>query len=180
MLGNLGRLIAALLIGLIVFVLAAMGLAFAKRRDVAPQEPDADEVDLVASFGPLDYKSTSNAFRGGSVQTWFGGGVVDLRQATLDPMGATIEVNALFGGGNLVVPEEWNVETKIAGIGGIGDAAPAARPLARGTHAARRGHRPVRRLGDHLRARGRGRRGRPRAGLRSGSPVQHGVADLPR
>lgn len=124
MLGNLGRLVAALLIGLFVFVLAAMGLAFAKRREVVPQAPDADEVDLVASFGPLDYKSTSSAFRGGSVQTWFGGGVVDLRQATLDPMGATIEVNALFGGGNLVVPEEWNVETKIAGIGGIGDARP--------------------------------------------------------
>ena len=28
------------------------------------------------------------------------------------------------GGGNLVVPEEWNVETKIAGLGGIGDARP--------------------------------------------------------
>ena len=69
MLGNLARLVAALLIGLVVFVLAAMGLAFAKRRDVPPQEPDADEVDLVASFGPLDYKSTSSAFRDGGVST---------------------------------------------------------------------------------------------------------------
>jgi len=126
MLGNLGRVVAALLFAWFLFVLAAMGLAFVKRRTVVPQEPDADEVDLVASFGPLDYKSTSNAFRGGSVQTWFGGGVVDLRQATLDPMGATIEVNALFGGGNLVVPEDWNVETKVAGIGGIGDGRPVA------------------------------------------------------
>ena len=124
MLGNLGRVVAALLFAWFLFVLAAMGLAFVKRRTVVPQEPDADEVDLVASFGPLDYKSTSNAFRGGSVQTWFGGGVVDLRQATLDPMGATIAVNALFGGGNLIVPEDWNVEAKLAGIGGIGDARP--------------------------------------------------------
>jgi predicted membrane protein len=124
MLGNLGRIVAAILFAWFLFVLAAMGLAFVKRRAVVPQEPDADEVDLVASFGPLDYRSTSNAFRGGSVQTWFGGGVVDLRQATLDPMGATIEVNALFGGGNLVVPEDWNVETKVAGIGGIGDGRP--------------------------------------------------------
>ena len=124
MLGNLGRLVAALLFGWFVFMLAAMGLAYLKRRDVVPQEPDADEVDLVASFGPLDYRSTSSAFRGGRVETWFGGGVVDLRQATLDPMGATIEVNALFGGGNLVVPEDWNVETRVAGIGGIGDGRP--------------------------------------------------------
>jgi len=51
-------------------------------------------------------------------------GVVDLRHATLDPAGATIAVNALFGGGNLLVPENWNVETRVAGIGGIGDARP--------------------------------------------------------
>ena len=124
MLGNLGRVVAALLFAWFLFMLAAAGLAFVKRRAVVPQEPDADEVDLVASFGQLDYTSTANAFRVGSVQTWFGGGVVDLRQATLDPMGATIEVNALFGGGNLVVPEDWNVETKVAGIGGIGDGRP--------------------------------------------------------
>jgi predicted membrane protein len=125
MLGMLGRLVAALFIGFVVFILAAMGLAFVKRRDVVPQSPDADEVDLVATFAPLDYRSTSSAFRGGRVETWFGGGVVDLRHATLDPAGATIEVNALFGGGNLVVPEDWNVEAKLAGIGGIGDGRPA-------------------------------------------------------
>ena len=124
MLGTLGRLVAGLFVGFLLFIVAAMGLALVKRRDAVPQAPDADEVDLVATFAPLDYRSTSSAFRGGRVETWFGGGVVDLRQATLDPAGATIEVNALFGGGNLVVPEEWNVETKIAGIGGIGDARP--------------------------------------------------------
>jgi hypothetical protein len=124
MLGTLGRLVAGLFVGFLLFIVAAMGLALVKRRDAVPQAPDADEVDLVATFAPLDYRSTSSAFRGGRVETWFGGGVVDLRQATLDPAGATIEVNALFGGGNLVVPEDWNVETKIAGIGGIGDGRP--------------------------------------------------------
>ena len=124
MLGTLTRIVAGLFVGFVVFILAAMGLAFVKRRDAVPQAPDADEVDLVATFGPLEYRSTATAFRGGRVETWFGGGVVDLRQATLDPAGATIEVNALFGGGNLVVPDDWNVETKIAGIGGIGDGRP--------------------------------------------------------
>jgi predicted membrane protein len=125
MIGSIGRLVAALLFAWFVFVLAAMGLAFLKKRQVVPQEPDADEVDLVAAFGPLDFKSTASAFRGGRVETWFGGGVIDLREATLDPMGATIEVNALFGGGNLIVPEDWNVETSVAGIGGAGDGRPA-------------------------------------------------------
>jgi len=124
--GSLGRLLAALLFACVLFVLAAMGLAFVKRRNAVPPEPDADEVDLVAAFGPLDFRSTSSAFRGGRVDTWFGGGVLDLRGATLDPMGATLEVNALFGGGNLVVPADWNVETRIMGIGGVGDGRPDA------------------------------------------------------
>jgi predicted membrane protein len=125
MLGRVGRVVVGLLIGWFVFVFAAMGLAFVKRREAVEQEPDADEVDLVASFAPLDFKSTASAFRGGRVDTWFGGGVLDLRNATLDPMGATIEVNALFGGGNLVVPDDWNVETSVTGIGGAGDGRPS-------------------------------------------------------
>jgi hypothetical protein len=125
MLGTLRRLLALALLGWFVFLFSAMALAAAKRRDPVPQDPAADEVDLVASFGPLEFHSTAPAFRGGRVQTWFGGGVVDLRDATLDPLGATIEVNALFGGGSLVVPEGWNVETSITGIGGVGDSRPA-------------------------------------------------------
>ena len=124
MLGKVGRIVSFLLLSWFVFMVSAMVLAALKRRDVVPQEPDADEVDLVASFGPLEYKSTARAFRGGRVETWFGGGVVDLRDAQLDPAGATLEVNALFGGGNLVVPEDWNVETSITGIGGVGDGRP--------------------------------------------------------
>ena len=99
------------------------------------------------------------------MQTWFGGGVVDLRQATLDPMGATIEVNALFGGGNLVVPEEWNVETKVAGIGGIGDGRPQRDRSPEAPTLRVEGIALFGGLGDHLRACGRaGRRG-PRPGL---------------
>ena len=121
MLGKIGRLLALALLAWFAFLFTAMILAATKKRDAVLPEPDADEVDLVATFGPLDYRSTSTAFRGGKVTTWFGGGVVDLRHATLDPDGATLEINALFGGGNLVVPEDWNVETKIVGIGGAGD-----------------------------------------------------------
>ena len=121
MLGKIGRVLAFALLAWFAFLFSALILAALKRRDVIEPEPDADEVELVASFAPLEYHSTSTAFRGGKVTTWFGGGVVDLRNAVLDPDGATLEVNALFGGGNLVVPEDWNVETRIIGIGGAGD-----------------------------------------------------------
>src|SRR6185436_11750814 len=106
------------------FMIGAAIFAATKRRDVAPADPAADEVDLVASFGPLEFRSESGAFRGGSVTTMFGGGEVDLRDATLDPAGATLHVSTLFGGGSLVVPEGWNVETSLSGIGGVGDMRP--------------------------------------------------------
>jgi predicted membrane protein len=121
MLGKIARIVSFVLLAWFVFLFSALILAAVKKRDVTPPEPDADEVDLVASFEPLEFHSTSTAFRGGKVTTWFGGGVVDLRDAVIDPDGATLEVNALFGGGNLVVPEDWNIETRVIGLGGIGD-----------------------------------------------------------
>jgi hypothetical protein len=118
--GRLLKLLSILFLGFFVFLFVAM--AYAKRfgRVPVPQEPDADEVDLVATFGPLEYTGTSQAFRGGSVTTWFGGGTVDLTGARLAEEGATLRVQALFGGGNLVVPDDWQVEARVVGIGGVG------------------------------------------------------------
>lgn len=115
------RVISMILLGWFVFVAGAMAYAAIRGRRTAAQDPAADDLDLVATFSGLDFRSTSGAFRGGSVTTMFGGGVLDLRGATLDPAGATLRVNALFGGGNLVVPEGWNVEARLKGIGGAGD-----------------------------------------------------------
>ncbi|MCJ7710379.1 MAG: hypothetical protein MUQ32_06050 [Chloroflexi bacterium] len=120
------RAISVVLLGWFAFMAAAMVFAAVKRRESVPQDPAADEVDLVAAFAPLEFSSEASAFRGGSVTTWFGGGTLDLRGATLDPEGATLRVNALFGGGNLVVPETWDVQAKVTGIGGVGDGRPKA------------------------------------------------------
>ncbi|MCJ7709797.1 MAG: cell wall-active antibiotics response protein [Chloroflexi bacterium] len=126
--GRLVRVASLLLFGWLVFVMGAAEYAKLKGRAAVPQEPDADEIDLVATFGPLEYVSTATSFRGGSVTTWFGGGTVDLRGATLDPAGATLRASALFGGGNLIVPDDWRVETKLVGIGGAGDSRPDGNP----------------------------------------------------
>ena len=125
---RLFRLVSMLLLGWFAFVVGAVVYAKLMGRIAVPQEPDADEVDLVATFAPFDFKSTSTAFRGGSVTTWFGGGQLDLREARLDPAGAALRMNALFGGGSLVVPSDWRVETKLVGIGGAGDSRPDGNP----------------------------------------------------
>ena len=118
------RVIGLLVIAWLSFVAGAAILAAMKRRDGVPQDPKADEVDLVANFEALEFHSESAAVRGGSVTTWFGGGSVDLRDATLDPAGATFRVSSVFGGVNLIVPDEWTVESHITGLGGVGDGRP--------------------------------------------------------
>ena len=126
MAGPLKLLVRVVVLAFVATIVAAMvGAARAKRE--APPLPDAadDLVDLQAIFDSLDFHSTATAFRGGTLTTWFGGGNLDLRDATLDPMGARLEVRAIFGGGSILVPDEWDVSVRVKGIGGAGDARPA-------------------------------------------------------
>jgi hypothetical protein len=70
----------------------------------------------------LRFKSTAKAFRGGSALLWMGGGDIDLREATLDPAGATLSVTTIMGGGRILVPPTWRVTTNLVAImGGVGD-----------------------------------------------------------
>ena len=118
----IGRAIAAMTGTFLVAVAAgAIALAATRRQTVEVAEPDENEVRLTAILGPLGFTSTAPAFRGGTIDAWYGGGIVDLRGATLDPAGATLQVRAIFGGAQLVVPAEWNVVSAVRGIGGIGD-----------------------------------------------------------
>jgi hypothetical protein len=118
--GRLLKLVSLLLLGWFAFMFGAVAYAKLFGRPSASDAPDAEEIDLVATFGPLEYKGTSQVFRGGSITTWFGGGEVDLRGARLAPGGATLRVHALFGGGSLTIPDDWAVETHVVGIGGVG------------------------------------------------------------
>jgi hypothetical protein len=118
----IGRL-TAILTG--AFALTAIGAAIAarvmKERIIPVDSPDAPEVTLRAIFEPIQFRSTSTMFRGGTLDCWFGGGLIDLRDAILDPGGARLEIRGIFGGGQILVPESWRVTTNVVGVGGIGD-----------------------------------------------------------
>src|SRR5688572_546976 len=77
----------------------------AKQRFVPLDDPDADEVRLAAIFEPLMFRSTARRFRGGTLVSLYGGGVLDLRDAVLDPAGARLQVRAIFGDGQILVSE---------------------------------------------------------------------------
>jgi hypothetical protein len=121
----IGRLLALFGIGVVATaVVTAVAAHRAKREFVPIDQPEADEIRLAAIFEPLSFSSTAGSFRGGSVDCRFGGGVIDLRGATLDPGGAMLKVSAMFGGAQILVPEDWRVTTRVLGIGGAGDARP--------------------------------------------------------
>ncbi|HEX7949484.1 MAG TPA: LiaF domain-containing protein [Candidatus Limnocylindrales bacterium] len=123
------------LVGLVIFgaIASAVGAAIAKSRLVSSGGEADDEFDLVTIYDSLAFESHAPAFRRGSVLTWYGGGTLDLRGATLDPGGATLGVRALFGGLQLVVPPDWRVEQDVTAVfGGIGDVRGSAADAADG------------------------------------------------
>lgn len=108
----------------VVSVAGAVVAAFARTRLPKVDEAGANEIHLAAVFEPLAFASTASAFRGGSIDTWYGGGLIDLRNAVLDPAGARLMVRAVFGGAQIAVPDDWCVVSEVRGLGGVGDERP--------------------------------------------------------
>lgn len=127
--GAVGRLIGLGLVATVAAQVAGVAFALRRRGEVghSPEAPNAsqDEVDLTAIFGPLDFTSTAASFRGGRLACLYGGGLLDLRGATLAPDGATLKVQAFSGGAQILVPSEWRVTSQVLGLGGVGDARPS-------------------------------------------------------
>jgi len=109
-------------ISLLGGIASAIAAAVAKGRLASRGTETDDEVDLVTIYDGLELESRATAFRGGSILCWYGGVTLDLRQATVDPAGATLYVRAIFGGVQLAIPESWPVENRMRAVfGGVGD-----------------------------------------------------------
>ena len=71
-----------------------------------------------AIFGGVQKRVNAKEFRGGQLQSLFGGIEIDLRDADLAENQAVLHANALFGGIELRVPETWYVAARGQGIFG--------------------------------------------------------------
>jgi predicted membrane protein len=71
-----------------------------------------------AIFSSVKRKVDSQDFKGCEAMAVFGEVKIDLRKAGMTADQAVIDVNALFGGVDIRVPETWRVEMKGAGIFG--------------------------------------------------------------
>jgi predicted membrane protein len=76
----------------------------------------------VAVFGGSERTITSQNFRGGKATAVFGGIEMDFRDADIEGEGAVVEINCLFGGVEIRVPETWHVHTRnLPVFGGYSD-----------------------------------------------------------
>jgi len=120
------RIIRLVVISWVASMVVGMIAALKAKQQVGPTtDENADEIVASAIFGPLAYHSTAQHLRGGTLECWYGGGALDHRQATLAPEGATLQLKAVFGGGQILVPPSWRVVSHVIGIGGMNDARPA-------------------------------------------------------
>lgn len=79
---------------------------------------NSDRINESILFWGADWRITSKNFKGGKIDTVFGGFKLDLRDAEITPEGATLSVNSVFGGGEIIIPENMRVEARGDGIFG--------------------------------------------------------------
>ena len=66
-----------------------------------------------AILGGFDRKITSQTFERAEISAFMGGGKLDLRDAQMAGSQAVVDVFALMGGFEILVPETWNVEVEV-------------------------------------------------------------------
>lgn len=121
-------------------LLVLLGIAFlirgaqSSKRRGRPTEPSAsasgggrslastdERFDKQVTFGGLELKIESQAWRGGELGVTAGGVELDLRYARLAPEGALLDVRILMGGVDIRVPDTWQVKNDVTPLLGGAD-----------------------------------------------------------
>lgn len=86
-----------------------------------------DFIEINSVFGGVERVIVSKNFKGGEINTVFGGAEINLSQAELTDR-AQLELNAVFGGVRLVIPPHWVLQSELtAFMGGVEDKRPISR-----------------------------------------------------
>jgi hypothetical protein len=108
----------------LVFIFIGANIVFRSWNGTARpwgQNETVESGDTLRTFALMsgnEHKVTSTAFRGGGVDAMMGGATVDLRAARLADNRAVIEVFAMWGGIEIVVPPGWRVQSDVTPIMG--------------------------------------------------------------
>jgi hypothetical protein len=97
----------------LIVVAGVVGQLVSKR--MTSGDEDSDDVRLAAIVGGKELKSRATALRSASALAVVGGVDIDLRDATLDPAGATLDVTTVLGGVEVTLPTGWVVDVETRG-----------------------------------------------------------------
>jgi predicted membrane protein len=100
---------------IIIAGVAMLWQALYKESEGVSSNPNFDAFYV---FGGGDRQVNTKNFKGGSLFATFGGYKVDFRNADIDGDQAILDASAIFGGGEIRVPDTWLVSVKGVGIFG--------------------------------------------------------------
>jgi len=93
-----------------------------ENRPHRTDESKDNYLDELAIFGGGEKMITSQNFKGGKITALFGGSEINLLGAKLAKGSVFIDVVYIFGGGAIIVPQDWNVVVDVVSIfGGYSD-----------------------------------------------------------
>lgn len=115
--GHLADALAPMLVVALGILIVTKALK--QHRGVPPELARSEDfLQGTAIFGGFKRRVLTQAFKGGELTAIFGGYEVDLRQASLESGQARIDVFVLFGGGEIRVPEGWEIINRATAIAG--------------------------------------------------------------
>jgi predicted membrane protein len=104
---------------------AAPGSVAAEPGASRPGAPSPGRDSFIHGFavlGAVERATDSTSFVGADLVAIMGGCKLDLRRATMAGEEATVDVLALMGGIDILVPEDWTIAAKVLPVmGGLGD-----------------------------------------------------------
>ena len=93
-----------------------------RNRDASAAPVGPNTLNELAIFGGIERRVTTQSFEGGQATAIFGGIEIDLRLASMEAESVILDVNTIFGGCEVRVPETWTIVTEGQGIfGGYSD-----------------------------------------------------------
>lgn len=105
---------------MVILVLQAIAYLVGRllEKRMTSGDEGSDEFRIAAFCNGKGFHSHAQKLRSGSVVARMGGVDLDLRDAFLDPDGATLELNAVMGGIQLTVPDDWAIDIDADTIAG--------------------------------------------------------------
>lgn len=94
---------------LVAGAIVAAGILLARAPGTTAPVAGTDNLSVSVFAGGRDVRLDSQSFRGGEASSVMGGIRMDLRDAAIEGDEAVIEINAVMGGVELRVPENWVV-----------------------------------------------------------------------